>query len=315
VSSSEPKRGDWERIVSTWFDNREADIGGFVRRHLAGADLGSLVSVLGVAAPAPAPSLLEQVSSVLDFGWNRFNEVRQDRGVKIPEVGFREAAVLIDGEMPEAPELRDFLQRLFVTQPRLSGWAPWIDLRNARDDTLHPYVYEGGWEAYVDCLGQRVVMSEHLDFWRADPKGLFYNLRTLQVDLLSSPDGPQPLTMLDPRLEIRQVTEVIAVGLSFARAMGCDESNTSLMFGFRWRKLKGRRLTPWTSRWWPHSPSRGRAAQDTLTTAVSIPVDTPQSGLSPHVHNAIKNLFLLFGEDYGEETTAHFVNELLSGKE
>ncbi len=36
VSSTEARRGDWERIMRVCFDNREADIGAFVRRHLAG---------------------------------------------------------------------------------------------------------------------------------------------------------------------------------------------------------------------------------------------------------------------------------------
>jgi predicted HTH transcriptional regulator len=35
VSSSEARRSDWERLVQICFDNREADIGAFVRRHLS----------------------------------------------------------------------------------------------------------------------------------------------------------------------------------------------------------------------------------------------------------------------------------------
>lgn len=38
VSSCEPRRGDWVRLLQICFDNREADIGNFVRRHLSGAN-------------------------------------------------------------------------------------------------------------------------------------------------------------------------------------------------------------------------------------------------------------------------------------
>jgi hypothetical protein len=47
-------------------------------------------------------------------------------------------------------------------------------------------------------------------------------------------------------------------------------------------------------------------------TCVTIPLDTPPSGLAPHVGNALRELFVLFGgTEYGDEAIAHFIDEFL----
>ena len=66
----------------------------------------------------------------------------------------------------------------------------------------------------------------HLDFWRMDPRGMFYAIRGLEDDVASGRNGPPPLTQLDFLLQISRVSEIISTGLSFARSMGCDETHT-----------------------------------------------------------------------------------------
>ena len=47
---------------------------------------------------------------------------------------------------------------------------------------------------------------------------------------------------LDPMLMIYRVVEVLAVGVAFAKAMGCNPEKCNLNFAFKWDKLKGREL-------------------------------------------------------------------------
>ena len=46
-STTEARPSDWAEIVEICFDNREADVGRFIRRHLASLDISSLMSFLG----------------------------------------------------------------------------------------------------------------------------------------------------------------------------------------------------------------------------------------------------------------------------
>ncbi len=296
VSSTEARRGDWERLVRICFDNREADIGGFVRRHLAGVGLEKFARLLGTAGEfwVTLPSIVERVKEILDIGRGRFDPSVNQRGINVPQLGYREAAILIDGEVPSNSATESFLNRLFVAKPRHTGWSPWLDSRGAREEEDQPYVFEGGWEAFVIDLVGGPLLPPHLDFWRIDPGGRFYHLRALEDDLDGRRRGIQPGTQLDFLLQVSRLAEVISIGLSFGRSMGCDESKTSIVFAFRWTGLEGRLLTSWVN---PDRSfrSRGRANQHQIVTTVAVPLETPLSGLAPYVEAAVKDLFALFG--------------------
>ena len=128
--------------MRTFFDNREADIGSFIRRHLAGPNLQELKTLLNLGSNLPAPPTpVEQLTGILNLGRNRFDAVVEERGVDIPKLGYKEAALFIDGNtMDLYSATESFLQRLFATRPMHSGWPPWIDLvvrgRKKIDPTL-----------------------------------------------------------------------------------------------------------------------------------------------------------------------------------
>jgi hypothetical protein len=86
----------------------------------------------------------------------------------------------------------------------------------------------------------------------------------------------------------------MSIGLSFGRSMGCDDTKTSVAFAFRWTGLEGRRLTSWAQR----HRSLGypdAAKQPEIVTAVAVPLEAPQSGITTYVEAAVKPLFALFG--------------------
>lgn len=74
-STTRPTWRDWPNIVQILFDNREADIGNFLRRHLSGGALESLRMILGPPEPPP-PTHEENVRKVVaGFGFLRLAEV------------------------------------------------------------------------------------------------------------------------------------------------------------------------------------------------------------------------------------------------
>jgi len=295
ASSTVARAKDWDHITKICFDNREADIGAFIRRHLRGIGPDELSSFFRPAASEVTPH--ESAKELLDSGKNRFFALCSERELTLPEIGFREASAVIDGGMPELSANEALLQQLMVAVPTHTGWPPWTDSRNFSDTASRPYVFEGAWEALLVALQDDAWIGTHVDYWRIDPSGRLYHLRGLEDDLLQPQGrGPEPLTQLDFLLQISRTTEVISVVLSFARAMGCEEQDTSVAFSFRWNALSNRHLASWAD---PQrmffSRGRGPSRQDTITTSIVVPLETPQSGLSPYVQAAVGPLFELFG--------------------
>ncbi len=292
-SSSEVRRDDLEDLTRRCFNNYEADIGGFVRRHLSGLNqegLSQLVPALVGLTRTPTP--IERITEELDLGRSRFNAAAAARPMQIPDIGFREAVMLIEGEFPRQTANSDFRMRIRAHAPTISGWSPWVDMTGADDPLMRPNVVQEGWESLLDRLLPDPYFSPSLDFWRMEPRGSFYHLRALEEDM-GAAQGMRPRQQLGFPYQIRMVAEVISVGLSIARALGCVDGKNALVFGFRWTRLSGRLLTAWPDNHRLFRPT-ARATQDGLTTRVTMPAETSLSAVVPHVENALAPLFNLF---------------------
>ena len=124
---------------------------------------------------------------------------------------------------------------------------------------------------------------------RFDPKGRFYLREAFYEDVRDL----EPMKFLDFALPTRKTAEAIAVGIAFAKAMGCNPEKTQLAFGFRWTKLTERKLISWEAPWrhiWPDGPSY----QNEVSVFIEVPLETPLSALGEYVNQAIKPLFQVF---------------------
>jgi hypothetical protein len=290
-SSARARPEDWREILEICFENREADIGRFLRRHLTNANVGVLAAVLGntgASSAPPPPSLCDRAIALLADGERRFNSSLarhnlSEREKPLLDAGRWSVAVIVDPPKSDVIADQVFLNTIMSSNPRYTGWPPWID---SRVTDYAPIWTSGGWEALILAVQS---WSSHLDFWRADPKGEFYLLRNLQDDLT---DKVAPRTWLDPLLVLRRVTEVLAVGIAFAKALGWDTAEARLGFAFQWTTLKGRRLTPWVD---PFAViGGGTAYDDDATTCIELSLDTPANALAPFVEQATRSLFAQF---------------------
>lgn len=289
VSSTRARAGDWDRLVKICFDNREANIGAFIRRHLSGINAEQLIGAFRNVEPSLSP--VERVHQLLQEGRERFQTLQADREHPHSDAGLRDVAAVVIGNVSQFPADEDFLNRLLLTMPRYTGWSPWVDCRNAAEECLRPYVYDNGWEAYLLTEWSGIG----LDFWRIEPSGRFYHIRAIEDDMpRRQSKKPEPRTELDFMLQTSRTAESMASVLSFARTMGCDEQTTSVAFAFGWSGLKYRHLSSWVEpmrRFY----SRGPSHQDSITAPVLVPLETPDSGLATHVEAAVAPLFRLFG--------------------
>lgn len=289
---------DWRDLVEVCFDNREADIGRFVRRHLAGVTPDVLRQMIMDLSPATLPPEItpeSRATALLKYGRRRFSDVVADRELELPEHGWWDAAVVVDGNGSQYAANEDFLRLLVSSNPRYSGWPMWVDSRPFGDES-QPYVFESGWEALVISE----TMFPKIDFWRLDPRGQFYHRRAHQDDLAADQRIP-PLRYLDFGLVILRVAELIAVALKFASAMGYDRETSTAAFALSWQRLKGRQLASWAN------PNRDiynnrTCKQESVTTTFVVPLDTPDSAIAPHVAAATAPLFRAFaGAEFNEK--------------
>ena len=314
ASTAEARPEDWREIFEICFDNREGDIGRFLRRHLAGQGIASFLSKLGefgsVVSP-PTPSPCDRAIKLLDDGYSHYEAALKERTLKPEEVplvnaGFWDIALVIDPLRSDVRPTQPFMSTVASSNPNYTGWPIWLDSRTHREPLNRPSVVDGAWQALIVSVIQG--WSAHLDFWRLIPVGEFYLRRVLQDD--GVPDRVTPGTALDPVIVIIRVAEAIAVGLGFARALGCDPEKTRLGFAFKWTKLAGRHLTRWADPF--DSIGGGTAHQNEVTTCVELSLDTPLSAVAPAVEKAVQDLFVVFdGASIPTATIEHWVQRLI----
>lgn len=283
---------DWQAIVEVCFDNREADIGRFLRRHLSGLKpefLKEFTQVLGENSKEVSPE--DGLKQFVEESENRYKTVVTDKKLDLPETGYWEVAFIIQGDIPKHTANIDFLNLIDASNPRYSGWPIWIDSRKFGDPTSKPRVINKVWEAIIPIIG--TMWRDSIDFVRFDPQGRCFLLRAYQEDMKASQKSLEPFKYFDLVLPVIRSAEAIGVGLAFAKAMKCEPEKTQLVFAFKWTKLQGRELISWVNPERYIGPGR-TAYQDEVVSFVHVPLDTPLSALPEFVYQVTEPLFQVF---------------------
>lgn len=300
VSSAPAGPNDWDKLAKTCFDNREADIGAFVRRHLQGADLGTLTALLIPSPSNPTPA--EMTSEYLEFGRARF-EARWEANTDAPMAwATREAGIVVVGEVSPHDANERFLNELLMRKPRHSGWTPWLAVHHPDDQPMWPNIVRGGWEAFMH-MGAGAMFGPKMDFWRLEPDGRFYCLRVLETELHRRGE----MREVDFTLEISCVAEIMSIASSFAQSLGCDEAATQLAFAFRWTGVANHWLTASGDR--RHFCSRAPALENEVMVYTEFPLEVPNTALTPWVERVVRPLFALFG---GTEIATRTIDEIVT---
>jgi hypothetical protein len=309
VSSAKIPYSDLPELVGLCFDNREADIGRFLRRHLSGVASDTFRALADEldGRKSAGPSIDDDLASFLADGEARYVSQLKERGLILPPHGTFEVALIIVGDCASGTLDQEFLRLLDTNNPRLTGWPVWLDSSSFSDASSRPYVLDDGWEALIASL-DRGLGSDHIDFMRKMPSGRFYLRRGLQDDLARHDRAPEPLKALDFALTVLRTAEAIAVGRAFANAMKCDPEMTTLEFAFRWTGLKGRTLSSWAN---PERYLSGerKAVQDEITVRLSVPLFSAPETVAAQTYSVVSRLFAIFE---GVEISAAVVDDLVT---
>ena len=304
---------DLRMVMDLCFENRVADVGRFLRRHLTGTNVGELLAAIQqipVTSAAQQRSLADRAFALLNDGERSRKQAIERRGADKEEaaiiaLGSWSVALVLEPEHPDANCDRAFLNTIAAANPNYTGWPVWLDSSSFTDESSRPKWVEKTWQSLIIS---RQSWSDHIDFIRLDPRGEFYLWRILQDDL--NPDRVQPRKVLDPILVTMRVSEAIAVGIVEARALGWRE-DAKLGFAFRWTGIDGRRLSPWAN----PLVSIGaidEAHESAVQSFVEVPADTPLSAIAPYVGKATLELFLTFGGySFPEAATEEWAKRLV----
>lgn len=292
-SSARLLPADWPDLLDICFDNREADIARFLRRHVPGIDGHALVTLLTTGVEDPIKRLRDRAFALMDEGASAFEAAAENRDIASERRSVKDALTMRVGlvlDPPKTGELptQEFMNKISASNPQYTGWPVWLDTRDLRNPADRAYVLDGVWQALiVDLDGD---WYENFEFLRFDPKGEFYLQRVMQDDLSSK---VTPGTAMDRMLMIFRVAETLAVGLSMARHLEWELSATA-NFAFEWTGLKERKLYSWAN---PGRSTRGDGGQSLSSNAtafVQVPLETPHSALAPYVMRAVMPLFVSF---------------------
>jgi len=113
---------DWPDLVARCFENREADVGRFVRRHLTPDVIEQLRETLGASRPVPAPpSLEEQGLQFLDESAVRFQAVASALPQPLPPHGAWEVVAVAGEPVQKYTTNTAFLNLLTANNPKYTG--------------------------------------------------------------------------------------------------------------------------------------------------------------------------------------------------
>lgn len=300
-SSAKIRAGDYRELLEICFENREADIGRFLRRHLGGPERNAVFGALFPSKPTPENILKTRCAALIARGDKAFEVENAERAVTQsalwmpnPPLTMR-VGLCLDPSKGEVAPTQDFLRNFFSGNPNYTGWPIWLDTTRSGNPLSRPKVKGGAWQSFVLELEAH---SPHSDFMLLDPCGDFYLRRVMQDDLR------RPTAKDDPRLDVRlmlyRVAEVFAVGLAVARSCGWTEQSLA-GFDIRWIGLAGRSLGAWANplSWDSTSSETSHDGEAGSFTVVSL--ETPATAIAPCVANAVAPLFSAF-EGYVAQT-------------
>lgn len=304
-SSAKMHSRDLPALLEICFDNREADIGRFLRRQLGASDSAKLATIISPALPQQE-KLKDRAIEVIESGKTAFESALQRRPLAQDDLPVLQNLTMFvgmaldpkkSGELPT----QEFLNRVAGANPQYTGWPVWLDARSFSEKEDRPYVLDGNWNTLINALEGH--WSRHLEFMRFDPDGEFFLRRAMQDDFSNK---VTPGTALDAILMIYRVAEVLAVGINIARATGWTD-NDKAGFAFEWAGLDDRRLVEWANPMWGFGGG-GKSSSKTVRSFVEIPLDTPHSALAPHVAEVVAPLFAAFN---GHQVEVSLIEECI----
>lgn len=301
ASTASATHKDWKDIVKICFDNREADIAKFIKRHLNFDAVQSIIALIPQAHETP--SKYEELSAFVAESFERLQTIINEASGNYPkEFGWLSLGFAFSQPQPNQIPTQSALNTILSCNPNLTGWPLWLDSRGFGTEESRPLVYGDCWEVFLPVSES---WGNHLDYWRASGRGLFVHFRALEDDITWADKGPTPLGTFEYGVVLRRIGEAIACSLAFAE--GLNMTDTEIFLTMKVTKMKGRRLSSWGT---PGAMTlnRSQCHQEEYSSQYQYKADIAKSAIADIVHEVSKPLLSLFG---GYEVNKKFVQDLI----
>ncbi len=308
VSTASANWHDWDRLCELCFDNREADIGRFLRRHLDESVLGRFAALINVADQPPMPDASELNAQWLDAGRAAFDARLAKDGVVVPKIGYFEIAATVIGALKDNIAANHSLLNLIRSANRRFTGLPFFVTLDSAAMNDRPKMTSDGWERLFVDLSQEWP-SDTVDFWRIEPSARLYAIRGFDEDLSKDLKSARVLAITLP---IWRVADALIEAVAIGRAMAQNPEEASLAVTLRWTDLAGRRLS--NARSTRFFSAMGTVADDdTAISHLTVPLNLPDSALAQRTSHALSPLYRKFqGFEIGQNVVDQEVRELLS---
>jgi hypothetical protein len=288
VSSAATAPEDWRQIMEICFNNREADLGRFVRRHLFSGELPSVLAEFGLLTQRGKPyELKEACVAFADRCEASMAPMEQSRHLPpLPDAfGWVEIAAVLDP--PASGFIADnvFLSRLMNSRPRYSHEL-WLD-GGVYDQK--PVPINNGWNALIN-------LSDYWDlreFSRLEPAGLFYVRRPLLEDSYARARTARAGVAVDLQATIYRAAQAMAAVLAFAQALNANSAETEIGVLLRYKGLQNRRLISLNSAV-DLLVTNYQSSTNSFEKFLELPADTSPVNLGPFVYEAVREFLALF---------------------
>lgn len=303
---------DWETLIAKCYDNRDAATARLLARHAP-----SLAALVGTGSTAAVEELNDRflrTKKLLQLGRQQFDERWRERSKDAEKQrafpGLLEVAAVVDGKFREVG-VHNLLDTLFVQQPHMTGWPPWVDSRGFTKDASRPYVTKNGWEALVRAT-REMLFVDAVDFWRIEPTGSFYLLRTSENDTAETllKRGVEPGKVFDWLLLISRTAEILATLKAFGTVLAVEPAKARIEVTCRWTGMRGRTLACWVK------PERDgiygqTAVDDTVVESCAFPMDESSTTLWLQVRQLIQPVCNLFGANLPDPLVQKITEETI----
>lgn len=307
VSTAAARWQDWDRICGLCFDNREADIGRFVRRHLDSAALPQLAELFANTATPIGPDASALSAQWLDIGLGVFNARLAARSITVPKVGYFELGAVIIGELKKGLASNQSMLNLIKSANRRFTGLPFFVTLDGANAQERPLLIEDGWERlFIDQTG--ALGFDIIDFWRVEPRKL-YAIRAFHEDGRPETREQRILSFTAP---IWCGGDALIEAVSIARSMVESPGASELAVTMRWTGLSGRRLSSaGSSRFF--SAAGSATLDDVAVSTLTVPLDLPDSAIALRTGHALAPLYRKFqGFEMPQKVVDEEIAQLLS---
>ena len=288
ISSSAAEPDDWRQIMEICFNNREADLGGFIRRHLLSADFPRILQEIGIRSNEENhPSLENECRSFLNICSQYMVDMEKDRQLNpLPKnFGWVQIGAVFNTALNDVLPSYDFLTRAFSSVPPYSHEL-WMD---GRISNQRPMMVNSGWNSLID-LPRYWDLRE---FSRLDPSGKFYIKRPIIDDASARARGFQAGTQFNIRDNISIISQFIASILVFSKMLTRNIDGYQIGLLIEYDGLKNRRLLS-PGIFDVHSIYPRISNTESFSKFVEFPANTIPSNITSIVYNIVKDLFVIF---------------------